>query len=161
MVVFESRQGEEALEILREDPQLYELATKVSFSDAADLLPQRAFPSTQFSSPPREFSRKLKAEFCRFANSDAAEYSELRRQVSEAKAATSVIVAAIAGVLAPKVGVAAAVLAPFIALGIAGAVQIGVRAFCEGEWVEKLSAEQLEETGASDGSQQEDIEEDV
>lgn len=120
-----------AKEELRDDAELRGELERGGEESAGLLLNVRATPADEDEFSETDYWQALKREFREFLCSDSKKYKEARELLKSTETVTSkAIVPAIAGAIGATIGLAPAILTPFVALLILGALKIGVNAWC-------------------------------
>jgi hypothetical protein len=113
------------------DQELYSLATTVGIDSAGELLDERADPDAREIATPPYWSY-LKREIFELLCTERKKYHELRARIATAERTTKTwFLPMLAGVIGSEIGVAAAILMPFVSLSLLGAANLGVQAWCK------------------------------
>jgi hypothetical protein len=124
----------EAEAILASDPSLQKMAHEVSIEAAGNTLGRRVEPSVENVTGTTPAWDRLKVELYSFFCTRDAKYAPLRKQLADAKKSTqNYAVPALAATLGKLLGIAVGVLTPFVALAVAGIIEVGVNAWCAGK----------------------------
>jgi hypothetical protein len=122
---------DEARNVLRADPELLSRANEISIEAAGGLLASRAEPDVENLGASvlwRNFKKELRVLLC----TDDREYAEVRKKIKDAsKVTNTVIIPTIAAEVGHKIGVAAGVLTPFVALALLSIARIAKQMWCK------------------------------
>jgi hypothetical protein len=115
--------------VVRDDDELWR-ASRAGASGARDLLARRAEPSKERVSVP-PFWQHLKLELFDLLCLKSAKYAKVRDEIDTADRTTRTwFLPMIAAAVGAYVGVEPAILLPFVALGILGALKVGKEVWC-------------------------------
>jgi hypothetical protein len=116
---------------LKQDAQLWTEATRTNLHQAGLLLNVRAARPDEDRFAEKDYWNAFLGELRELLCTESAKYRTLRQRVTEAETVTSkVIVPAVAGAIGATLGIAQAVLVPFVALALFAIVQLSVNGWC-------------------------------
>lgn len=123
--------AEEAEDELSRDHELSEWAVTLSIETAGHRLAERINADSDLSDESSAVWELFKEEFFQFLCTRNPKYAGLRKKLRAADKATKTLaLPAIAGAIGAALGLSAGILAPFVALGLLGAAQLGANAWC-------------------------------
>jgi len=120
-----------AEQALRDDSELWKEYQTGGEMTARLLLNLRAAASDEEGFSEKDYWQAFLSELRDFLCTDSKKYKAEREQLEAAQATTSkFIVPTVAGAIGATLGIEQAILIPFVALAIFGAVKMGVNAWC-------------------------------